>query len=260
MTLTSFFKTSFALSVFFISCKTGSKTMNTQTSPAGDNSQVSLDWNGTYYGILPCADCEGVETVLTLNKDLTYLLKTKYRGKPDVSVKESSGTFNWNKEGGKITLSNQVPGQYQVGEGRLIHLDAKGNRVTGNLADKYVLQKQSPDITEKYWRLYELNGQKVERSDKVKREPHMILRRDGNRVNGHGGCNTFNGTYEIMGNERIKFSKMVSTLMACPDMRVEGEFMEVLQTADSYILKGDTLILNRARMAPLARFEAVYFQ
>ena len=27
-----------------------------------DNSRNSVDWNGTYRGIVPCADCEGIKT------------------------------------------------------------------------------------------------------------------------------------------------------------------------------------------------------
>jgi len=30
--------------------------------------------------------------------------------------------------------------------------------------------------------------------------------------------------------------------------------MQVLSSADSYVLRNDTLVLNRARMAPLARW------
>jgi heat shock protein HslJ len=59
---------------------------------------------------------------------------------------------------------------------------------------------------------------------------------------------------------RIKFSKMAATMMACPDMEVEREFLQVLETADNYNLIGDTLVLNRARMAPLARFENVFLK
>lgn len=49
--------------------------------PIGDTSQNALDWNGTYKGTLPCADCEGIETELTLNLDGNYLYKATYLGK-----------------------------------------------------------------------------------------------------------------------------------------------------------------------------------
>jgi len=41
-------------------------------------------------------------------------------------------------------------------------------------------------------------------------------------------------------------------------MDVEQAFYEVLSNADNYSLTGDHLTLNRARMAPLARFKAAY--
>ncbi len=37
-------------------------------------SQNSLDWAGVYEGVLPCADCPGIQTRLTLSRDETYEL------------------------------------------------------------------------------------------------------------------------------------------------------------------------------------------
>jgi heat shock protein HslJ len=46
--------------------------------------------------------------------------------------------------------------------------------------------------------------------------------------------------------------------MACAEgMETEQAFNEVLGMVDNYSLNGEQLTLNRARMAPLARFEAV---
>ncbi|WP_128546215.1 META domain-containing protein [Larkinella soli] len=114
-------------------------------------------------------------------------------------------------------------------------------------------------ITEKYWKLTELRGKAVPVFEGPGREPHFILKNQDNRLSGSGGCNRLMGGYELQPNNRIRFTKVASTRMACPDMTVEQEFMQVLNTADSYVQKGDTLILNRARIAPLARFVAVYF-
>jgi copper homeostasis protein (lipoprotein) len=118
------------------------KVNTTQTLPTGDNSMVSLDWNGTYKGMIPCADCEGIETWLTLNLDKTYLLKTKYKGKSE-SFQEKSGRFNWNSAGSTITLDgiDNAPNQYLVGEGKLFQLDMGGKRITGNLSGNYELTK-----------------------------------------------------------------------------------------------------------------------
>lgn len=48
--------------------------------------------------------------------------------------------------------------------------------------------------------------------------------------------------------------------MACPRMDVEMEFLSTLEKADNFNVAGDALELNKARMAPLARFKAVYMK
>jgi heat shock protein HslJ len=125
------------------------------------------------------------------------------------------------------------------------------------------LPVQQDGITEKYWKLIEINGKPVVLDASVSREPHLILKVADNRVNGHGGCNTLSGTYEIdKAANRIKFSQMASTMMACINMEVENELKRVLEMVDNYSLSADGkyLSLNRARMAPLAKFEVVYLR
>jgi heat shock protein HslJ len=108
------------------------------------NSQNALDWQGTYKGITPCADCEGIETEITLNTDLSFVIKTQYLGKGDGKVFEEKGNFAWDKTGGSISLSGMKgrPSQYKVGENKLIPLDMEGKAITGQLTEKYVLIKE----------------------------------------------------------------------------------------------------------------------
>jgi uncharacterized lipoprotein NlpE involved in copper resistance len=108
-----------------------------------DNSMNSLDWDGMYKGVTPCADCEGIETSLTLSKDNSYVLTTKYLGK-STKTKEMKGTFTWNTEGNTITLNaiTDGPNQFFVGENQLTQLDLSGKKITGALAEKYILRKQ----------------------------------------------------------------------------------------------------------------------
>ena len=103
-------------------------------------------------------------------------------------------------------------------------------------------------LVENRWRLVELNGRPVERQDAF-----LILDQE-NRVSGNLGCNTFAGSYNLKIGNRIEFSQVVSTLKLCLDMEVEDGFKKVLETADNYNVNENSLILNRARMAPLARF------
>lgn len=248
------------VAVAFFGCKPTSLNDKTGETMNADNSRNSLDWPGVYRGMLPCADCSGIRTEIILNKDLTYEMALQYVGKESGVIK-SNGMFQWNGAGSIITLTgSRVPNQYLVGEGKLFKLDKDGKRIQGDLAEQYILKKEGKEIVEKYWKLVELRGKKVAHSENQKREPHFILKEIDKKVIGHGGCNSFHGEYEVLAGDRIRFSKMASTLMACEDMETEREFLDVLEMADNYYVNGDTLQLNRARMSPLARFTAVYFR
>jgi heat shock protein HslJ len=63
-----------------------------------------------------------------------------------------------------------------------------------------------------------------------------------------------NGSYELREGDRITIGKMAATLMACPDMQIADQLNQVLGTTDNYTIADGVLSLNKARMAPLARF------
>ncbi|AQX09862.1 copper resistance protein NlpE [Elizabethkingia ursingii] len=107
----------------------------------GHNSQNSLDWAGTYEGTLPCADCSGIKTIITLKDDNTYAMTEEYVDKKTKA--EDKGKFEWDKSGGKIALvSKDGKRQYIVGENQLIHLDMDGKEITGPNKDLYILKKK----------------------------------------------------------------------------------------------------------------------
>lgn len=222
-----------------------------------DNSRNSLDWNGVYRGVMPCADCEGIKTEITLNTNGTFTMATQYLGK-STEVLTKQGSFEWNEAGTNIMLTDSS-NIFQVGENMLRKLDLSGNKIEGELSEMYTLAKSGNELEERYWKLVELNGKPVAAAENQKREAHMILKKDDNTISGNGSCNSFRGTYEVTDGIKIKFSKVAATLMACPDIQVEDGFFKVLEMADNYYVNGDTLQLNKARMAPLAKFAAVYF-
>jgi uncharacterized lipoprotein NlpE involved in copper resistance len=111
----------------------------------GDNSQTSLDWAGTYFNTLPCDSCEGIETWVTLNQDGTFELKTNYLGLNDAREEIFTGKFSWDDLGSNVTLEGLIgdyPGKFKVGENQIWYLDQEGKRMTGALADHYLLKKQ----------------------------------------------------------------------------------------------------------------------
>ena len=257
--------------LFFVSCdrtgqEKGAETPGTDTtgkiSSDSDrmeadihNSQNSLDWAGVYTGTVPCADCEGIETRISLTSNNEYIRTLTYLGKSD-GVFEDKGAITWAENGNIITLGEGEGAQsYHVGENMLFHLDREGQRITGDLAEKYQLMKAKTDarIERKTWVLSELMGKKVETSP-GNREAHMTLDPELGRVSGNNSCNLFNASYELMEGDRIRFGKGMNTLMACPDMETGQLFMDVLEKADNYSVTGEMLTLNKARMAPLARF------
>jgi heat shock protein HslJ len=245
--------------LFLLHCNTPAPaTTSPTTSTDPHSSYNSLDWDGIYRGVLPCADCPGIQTTIYLNRDLTYLKRTKYLDRPD-SAEETKGMFSWNAAGNTITLKGAGdPASYFVGENTLTQLDMKGNKITGNLAGHYILSKSSYAVLERYWKLVELMGKPVLVDSTFIKEPHLIFKDDGNRIVGNGGCNGFSGTFEISPLNRIRISKLVSTQMACRQLPIESQFTKVLLMADNFTISADNLSLNRARMAPLARFKSVY--
>ncbi|EGA70552.1 putative lipoprotein [Vibrio sinaloensis DSM 21326] len=115
----------------------------TAPQPTGEHTaNNSLDWNGTYVGILPCADCSGIETRISLNHDDSYQIEQTYLGKQD-GYFISQGQLSWNEAGNTVILEQESgANQYFVGENVLFKLDINGQRVEGDLAQHYQLKKQ----------------------------------------------------------------------------------------------------------------------
>lgn len=240
----------------FVSCKSTKKTQTSEVKTSADKSMTSIDWAGIYQGVLPCADCEGIKTQIVLQNDLSYALETSYIGKNE-KVFKTHGTFKWDENGSKITLDNENKQIYQVGENRIFHLDKDGNRITGDLADKYIMEKENIELTGKYWKLVTLNGTPVEIGV---REAFMSFTAEENRVHGNSSCNRFNGKYELLDGNRIKFSPFAMTKMACIGNNIEGEFMQIFEKTTSYSLTSNELIFQDENETTLAKFESDFFK
>lgn len=228
------------------------------TPDYGHSSRNSLDWAGTYSGVTPCADCPGIRTTVTLHADGRFERTLVYLERSPEPHTES-GEFEWNAAGSNVTLHDAGGGnqQYKVGENTLTQLDQDGNPITGELAGSYVLQMhlRDPEIEGRRWTLTELRGAPVA-TDSSGRGAFLLLDADKAVASGNSSCNSFSGAYAIKSGNRISFNEnMAVTMMACPDMSTEEQFLDVLRNADNYAVADGVLSLNRARMAPLARFE-----
>lgn len=114
-----------------------------------DNTRTDLEPRVTvdhYAGELPCADCEAIETEISLTTDRKYVLHTIYKGRkakgPGSNEFSEEGT--WMLHGtDTIHLQGQKdgPSMYIRTDSSLIQLDMKGQRITGKLAGRYELKK-----------------------------------------------------------------------------------------------------------------------
>jgi len=101
---------------------------------------------GTFYGVLPCADCQGIEYELTLNADGTYAKRTHYLGR-GMQVHNATGTYeilgrNRLVLGGK-DLDNGM-NQFAIMGSELEMLDTEGEEIETGFRELYILSKERP--------------------------------------------------------------------------------------------------------------------
>ncbi len=210
---------------------------------------------GIYRGTIPCADCPGIKTTVSLETDNTFKIASEYLG-DEGGKSETTGNFSWDKSGTKIILkSAKEETQFLVGDGTLTQLDKSGNKIEGANAQFYLFTRGNYEIVNKQWTLVELMGKPVDASKTMKKEAFIIFNDDNNRYNASAGCNGISGTFATESFNKLRLGAGMSTMMACPDMTLEDEFSKVLNQADSFIIKGDELMLVKGRMAPLAKFK-----
>jgi len=114
-----------------------------QTNPdPAHNARLSLDYYGTYHGVLPCGDCEGIEITIQLMEDSRFTKITQYLGKSKSEKFRAEGKFEWDKSGFVVQfIGLDFPNKYFVGENILFQLDREGKRITGDMASEYILRK-----------------------------------------------------------------------------------------------------------------------
>ena len=104
----------------------------------------SLDFHGVFYGFLPCKNCNGIKTTLSLKQKNNYLLVTQ-------PAKESSretyekGKYDWNEVTHTVVLTprdESKPRQYQIkDEGTLVLMNSDGTPMPEKQSDSYTLRR-----------------------------------------------------------------------------------------------------------------------
>lgn len=232
----------------------------------GGPSQTSVDWAGYYWANIPCGGCSGVDTVLLIRMNGTFRIERRNIDKA-VAPTVSEGVFEWLPDGNTI-VCRESGGQvtkFLVRETRLFQLDAQGQAVTGDLAKRYVFYKVTDGVSRvpyatlksTNWKLTALMGKPVVTGN-GQHEVRMMFKTCSSLLQGSSGCNTFYGTYELLPYNRIRFSRLDAGQKPCQEMVTEQDVLSVLTQADSYLIKGNVLLLSRTSdKSQLARFEAV---
>jgi heat shock protein HslJ len=75
------------------------------------------------------------------------------------------------------------------------------------------------------WELESINSKPINKEDFNLKIPVLQFDLSEKRVSGNAGCNSFSGPIELLG-KSIKFGNLISTKMACQDMKFENEFFK----------------------------------
>ena len=107
-----------------------------ESAPASSAADVPFDtkgFAGVFSGTLPCADCSGIDTTITLNRDGTYTVHESYQGKPGNGF---NGDGNWTAEenGKRVRLDPNSKGEADrlfaiASQDELDPLDATGKAI-----------------------------------------------------------------------------------------------------------------------------------
>jgi heat shock protein HslJ len=125
---------------------------------------------------------------------------------------------------------NKVEG-YSETETGIELTDAEGKTVI--VLEKRVQAAVSINDLAGEWIISAVSGEAVKKMEKT---PFLAFNIEEKRVHGNAGCNIINGGFsQEEGNAAsLKFSQMISTMMACPDMDVETQVLKALNEVASF--------------------------
>lgn len=119
-----------------------SPQLGTTVPDPAHTAENSLDWNGAYQGVLPCADCPGIKTVLILNLDKTYSLEETYLER-QVKPFVAKGTFQFDKTNSSLIVLDGAADNriFFIGEGFAEARALDGSAINGPMKAHYQLRK-----------------------------------------------------------------------------------------------------------------------
>lgn len=116
-------------------------------------------------------------------------------------------------------------------------------------------ESAATELLGKEWKLTELNGAVIQLDTTFPKTPFLVFDGESSRVSGNAGCNGIGGGFELEEAGSITISHIAGTQMACPNLEIEQEFLDVLANVKSFHVEGNALTLNNAAKEAIARFE-----
>lgn len=101
-------------------------------------------------------------------------------------------------------------------------------------------KKTRRPLTGTAWQLIQLDGRSVQPQEG---RFSLTLSADDGRFSGVGSCNRLMGSFETDASRALKFGRVGSTRMACPDPELEWRFVEALEATTHYDMDGPMLLL-----------------
>lgn len=101
-----------------------------------------------------------------------------------------------------------------------------------------VLKPRKPDVSVTdlggRWKITQAGGEAI--PDGMEKQPFLELNVAEKKVHGNAGCNVINGAFVTDENNAsaISFPNLISTMMACPDMEVEGRVTKALSEVKTF--------------------------
>lgn len=106
----------------------------------------------TYSGILPCADCRGVSTVITIDRTKrTFRMEERFLGR-DESVLRTDGRLRFDRNGNCVLfVEGEIKGRYRMTSRTLTMLDRERHGMTDQPAAGYVLRRTKVMTSNAAW-------------------------------------------------------------------------------------------------------------
>lgn len=115
------------------------------------------------------------------------------------------------------------------------------------------------NLLDNKWQIVELSGVAI-KNEVNGRVPFLYFDQATNHYAVITGCNTLNGEYKGLTQQKIKFGLGMSTMMFCDDMSVEQGFKAILDKVTSYKIEGSDLFLMNKKtvVAKLKKYHATF--